>query len=412
MSPRGSTGLPLGTIAVIITVVIANLGNNIVAPIMPTIQSYFGSTAAEVALVASGFGLGRLVMDLPAGLLTDRVSSARLFTAGILLAAIPAGLAASSSTLQQVILFRMAMGFGSSIMSTVALVLLVNLARPDQRGAVLGFYFSAMLLGQAISPAIGGYLGAAFGWRAPFIFCALTPFLSLPLNLVATSKVANRNGAGADAGKMESSAHRHGPSRRSAVSSTNWPALIAVYITVFANFFNRQGMRQTILPLYGATMLGMDTGTMGAILTTGSIATIIINLPSGFAADRIGRKVLLLPGLAVLAVGNLFIIAGGGEPSFVAATILISMGVLANSMQSGLVADLVPERLVGRMLGTYRFVSDLGVVLGPVVLGLVLDATGFGGAAIVGATVVIMSIITAVLLIPRRTMQIPRPAEG
>ncbi len=408
---KGPTGLSLGATAVIVTVVIANLGNNIVAPIMPAIRSEFGSTAAEVGLVASGFGIGRLVMDLPAGYLTDRMSSSRLFTAGILVAALAAGLAAFSTTLQQLILFRTAMGFGSAIMTTVALILMVNIARPEQRGAVLGFYFSAMLLGQAISPSIGGYLGAAFGWRAAFLFCALTPFLSLPLNLATASRVG---AAGSGAGESRVGKHRarRGGEKGANPASTNRPALIAVYFSVFANFFNRQGMRQAILPLYGAMVLGMDPGSMGAILTTGSILTIVINLPSGFAADRIGRKIMLLPGLAVLGAGNLFLLSGGSQWTFVAATVLVSMGVLANSMQSGLVADLVPERLVGRGLGMYRFVADLGVVVGPVVLGLVLDHFGFSAAAITGSLVVLAALAGILVVVPRRTIGVPQEADG
>ena len=49
-------GLSAGIAAVVITVVIANLGNNIISPLMPDLKDYFGSSAAEVALVVSGFG--------------------------------------------------------------------------------------------------------------------------------------------------------------------------------------------------------------------------------------------------------------------------------------------------------------------------------------------------------------------
>ena len=125
-------GLSAGIAAVVLTVVIANLGNNIVAPLMPALKEHFGS-AAQIALVASGFGLGRLVMDLPAGVLIDRVSPTRMFTAGILLSGAAAAMAAFSTTLEQLIFFRTAMGFGSAIMSTVALTLLARIAPPGHQ---------------------------------------------------------------------------------------------------------------------------------------------------------------------------------------------------------------------------------------------------------------------------------------
>lgn len=123
-------GLSAGIAAVVITVVIANLGNNIISPLMPDLKNYFGSSAAEVALVVSGFGFGRLAMDIPAGLLTDRIGPTRLFTAGILVSGIASALASTSTSLEQLIFFRTAMGVGSSIMSTVALVLLARIAPP------------------------------------------------------------------------------------------------------------------------------------------------------------------------------------------------------------------------------------------------------------------------------------------
>lgn len=413
---RAPLGLSVGIAATIITVAIANLGNNIIAPVMPALRDYFGSTMAEVGLVASAFGLGRLIMDLPAGYLTERLSPTKMFAIGIVLAGGAAALAATAGTLQQVILFRGLMGFGSSIMTTVALVLLVGIARPDQRGSVLALYTSAMLFGQAISPSIGGYLATLFDWRAAFVFCALTPFVSFPLNLIATSKAAARRRSAltelqtlSTESLQEASRHPRSPRGLRATGRTNWPALVTVYFGTFANFFNRHGMRQALLPLYGGLVLRLDPGTIGAILTTGSIFTIIVTLPGGAAADRIGKKLLLVPGMMTLVLGNMALFAGQGQMIFIVATVLVSMAVLANSMLSGLTADLIPERLVGRGMGLYRFTADLGVVLGPFTLGLAVDRFGFGAGLILGASVVLLSIAAILALVPRRTTPLPVP---
>jgi MFS family permease len=405
-------GLSAGVAAVVLTVVIANLGNNIVSPLMPAIKEHFGSTAGQVSLMASGFGLGRLVMDLPAGVLIDRVGPTRLFTIGILLSGAAAALAALSASLEQLIAFRTAMGFGSAIMSTVALTLLARIAPPDQRGAVLGFYTSAMLFGQAISPTIGGYLGTIFDWRAAFVFCALTPFVSFPMNLLVTSKTdAVQASHSADEGRSEGAS----PARRAQVDPAtpgvpNWPALATVYLGTFVNFFDRHGMRNSLLPLYAGMVLGLDPGFIGAVLTTGSVITILINIPSGTLSDRIGKKLLLIPGLLTLVIGNLCVLLGDtSTPVFVVATVLISMGVLSNSMLTALVADLVPERLAGQGMGMYRFTSDLGAVLGPMALGLIVDNSGFSVALVAGACVVLLGVTAVLVFIPRRIA--PAPAD-
>lgn len=402
------SSLPTKVMALIITVAIANLGNNIIAPVLPEIQREFDSTAAAMGLIASGFGMGRLVMDLPTGYLSDRVSPVKLFTVGIVITAGSAALASTATSLEQLILFRTGMGVGSAIMHCVTLVMLVGVARPDQRGLVLSFFTSAMLGGQAISPSIGGYLGTLFDWRAAFVFCALTPLATLPLNFLLTSRVSKTS--------TRASKHRHSD-EGSPVNMGKWGtranrvALWSVFASTFANFFNRHGMRGNLLPLYAGMVLGMNVGAIGAVLTVASIITIIATLPAGSLADRKGKKLLLIPGLSTLIVGNMFLLVpGGGEWVFVLSTVFVSMGVLANSMQSSLVADLTPDAVLGKSMGIYRFTADLGVVLGPVALGMVADNFGFPAAALAGAGVVAIAVAVSTVLIPRDTR--PSPAEG
>lgn len=108
------------------------------------------------------------------------------------------------------------------------------------------------------------------------------------------------------------SAVRHACRRPSAgdiaAGGLNRWGLFAVYFTTFANFLSRQGMRGAILPLYGAMVLGLSPSELGSILTVSAVLTILINLPSGRLADRVGKKSLLLPGLLVGAAASLLLI--------------------------------------------------------------------------------------------------------
>jgi predicted MFS family arabinose efflux permease len=113
--------------------------------------------------------------------------------------------------------------------------------------------------------------------------------------------------------------------------------------------------------------------------------------------------------MLTLCFGNLALLAGDSQLVFTLSTVLISMGVLANSMQSGLVADLVPERLVGRGMGMYRFTADLGVVIGPLILGVLLDRFGFLAASVAGAIVVLSGVVAITALVPRKTAGTVQP---
>ncbi|HEX2988260.1 MAG TPA: MFS transporter [Chloroflexota bacterium] len=402
--------LPVNAIAICLVVVIANLGNTIVAPVLPSIRDYFGSSAADVALMVSGFGFGRLAMDLPAGALTSRISPSKMFAAGILLSGGASALAALSSTLQQLIFFRTIMGIGSAIMTTVALVVLVNSAKPNQRGTVLAFYTSSMLIGGALSPTIGGYLATLFSWRAVFIFCALTPLISFPLNLAVTGHATNKHDSSPTHAKkaLEQAASTSRPAD-SGTAGANWPALVTIFVSSFLVFFNRQGMQSALLPLYAASELGLDAVNIGNVLSSRAIFTSIVTLPAGALADRIGRKRLLIPGMLFGVVGNLYLLTGESIWIFTASTFLISMTIVGNNMLSALIADLVPEQWLGRGMGMFRFTCDLGTVLGPFILGLIVDRSGFGAASTLAAGMIMLGVVACALLVPRHTT--PKPSR-
>ena len=73
---------------------------------------------------------------------------------------------------------------------------------------------------------------------------------------------------------------------------------IIILLVTIAN-----GAINTFLPLHGVKLLEMQN--IGIYFTMFAISSIIIRLASGYLSDRIGRKVLVKPGLIVLALGLL-----------------------------------------------------------------------------------------------------------
>jgi sugar phosphate permease len=63
----------------------------------------------------------------------------------------------------------------------------------------------------------------------------------------------------------------------------------------------------------------------------------------------------------------------------------------ASSWASGPGSDLVPAGMVGPAMGLYRTISDLGLVLGPVLLGTIVDAWGYDPAFAVNAALMLLS---------------------
>ncbi|MFJ8435287.1 MFS transporter [Kitasatospora sp. NPDC094019] len=153
------------------------------------------TTIVNVGLPAIGRGLGVGTRDLEwivdaytvvlasllisAGALADRFGRRRVFQCGLVvfgLASLVCALAPSAGAL---VAARALQGVGASMLSPVALAIVVN-AMPDprERARAIGVWASVFGLSMAAGPVTGGALVAAFGWRSVF-------WVNLPVVLVA-----------------------------------------------------------------------------------------------------------------------------------------------------------------------------------------------------------------------------------
>ncbi|GAA1405036.1 MFS transporter [Kitasatospora putterlickiae] len=106
---------------------------------------------------------------ITAGALADRFGRRRVFQGGLLLfglASLACALAPSAGAL---VAARALQGVGASMLSPVALAIVVN-AMPDprERARAIGVWASVFGLSMAAGPVTGGALVAAFGWRSVF----------------------------------------------------------------------------------------------------------------------------------------------------------------------------------------------------------------------------------------------------
>jgi predicted MFS family arabinose efflux permease len=63
---------------------------------------------------------------------------------------------------------------------------------------------------------------------------------------------------------------------------------------------------------------------------------------------------------------------------FVIATWTLAAGRFGNSMPIAMLSDYAPPARLGRLVATNRFVGDLGLVIGPLAIGLLIDTWDFG----------------------------------
>ncbi|MDR6978372.1 EmrB/QacA subfamily drug resistance transporter [Streptomyces sp. 3330] len=118
------------------------------------------------------------------GALADRFGRRRVFRCGLIVFGLASLACALAPSLGALVAARAVQGVGASMLSPVALAIVVN-AMPDprERARAIGVWASVFGLSMAAGPVTGGALIAAFGWRS--VFWINAPVVVTALVLVA-----------------------------------------------------------------------------------------------------------------------------------------------------------------------------------------------------------------------------------
>jgi MFS family permease len=130
------------------------------------------------------------------------------------------------------------------------------------------------------------------------------------------------------------------------------------------------------LPLY-IEALGASKQQIGIVMGSFAIGMVVFRPQFGVLADRRGRKIVLLIGMAVAAIAPLgYLVVKSIMPMMlIRAFHGISIAAFATGY-TALVADLAPEQRRGEVMGYMSLVSPIGTAIGPALGGYLQAAAG------------------------------------
>src|SRR5260370_5073039 len=115
-----------------------------VAPIIPTLSSIFGSSSQTVGLIVPAYLIPYGIATLAYGILADRIGIHRVMFASLAAFSALTILTATAQSIEQLALWRIGTGIGASGVVPLALTLVGRLYPYEQRGRPLGWLFGAM----------------------------------------------------------------------------------------------------------------------------------------------------------------------------------------------------------------------------------------------------------------------------
>ena len=365
-------------------------GQGVVGPVLPLYARDFGVSATMVGLTLTVFALARLILNIPAGLIADRLGRRVLLIGGPILTSIGMFGSGFAGDIWSLLIWRFVAGAGSAFFMSGALIYLIDIAPPDLRARYVATNQWALSVGVALGPGIGGLVAERWGLAAPF---HLVGVIALFAAVYAVFRLPETRRSSSPERKDES------PAREAARIARSGPFLAIAFVTGTI-FMTRAGTRATLVPLHADETLAWGPGELGLVFTVTGVMTLFTLWPATWAAENIGRaSVILFSGLAA-ALGT-FVIGSSSTPMwFVLGNVILTLGTgTAGPAPAAFVADLFPERMRGLGVGLYRSAGDVGFVLGPPALGWLSDNASMSVAfqtagCLVGAAGVYFVLVT------------------
>lgn len=376
-------------------------GVNILAPVLPLYATTFGVTSAQVGLVIGVFALGRFIADPLGGALSDRFGFNRLAVAGCILTGVASIAAAASTSFTLLLVARAVQGVGSALYTTAAMALIISLAPRERVGRLVATYQGVFMLGLAFGPTVGGVVASIGGLRAPFYAYAVMATLG---GILAAKRLPARAVVAEDRAPDP----RAEPSdRREAIRRllTGRAFLLSLLLTMMV-FWVRSGVRNTLLPLYLTTDFGFSEVMIGLVLTINAVGTVAVLGYAGRQLDR-GRRQVIRRSSALTAVAvGVFVVLPSGWMFFPASVLLGAVGGYAAAAPSVVLSDVADDSVRGFAVGIQRMATDLGLMVGPVSIGALVDGFGHVDAFMIAA-VIVAAIAVAMIVMPET-----RPPPG
>ena len=332
----------------------------LINPLIVGFSRSIGASAAIAGVMAAAMNLTSLLFRPIAGQMTDRVSKYRLafIGGGLLLLSILGYIVAQAAW--QVVVFRVLNGLGFALCSIVMATWLSGLLPRDRVGTGMGYYGMMNALGMAIAPAMGIFLYRHFGYRAAFMCAAVfSGTLIILIQFILNRGLPIKRAPQAKKGKFRIVQKKVVPI-----------ALIIMIISI--PYFATQAY---IVEYVAARHLHVAVGSFFIIY---AIVLLVLRLGLKNYFDTVPFKYFLFAGLLSNLVGMVGLTFLYNNWMLLVAAIGLAGGYgLMYSVCQATALLVAPMDEQGLANSTFYIGMDLGMVLGPIIGGLLYSAVPY-----------------------------------
>ena len=356
--------------------------------LLPLVKAEFHLTFAQAGIVVNLAFIGGFFSLALAGSAVDALGDRLVLVLSGVVVGAAAIACALAPTFVGILLGLLIMGVGVGMGSPAGSVAVRNSFPPGLRGTVMGLRQTGFPLGSLFGALILPSIALSHGWRGALSAAGVASIV------VALAGLA-----------IYRSGHRASKSDSQGVSLFR---VLTRDVTVLATSGMLLAAGQMSLLTYLVVYLIHDRGfsitAAAAYFALAQIAGVVGRVLWGVVSDRFlsgsrRRALLLSAGSGALGGLALAILPSGvGFPVVVIAILVCALGAVGwNGVQISFLTELARPGSEGRAVGLGLMIQQPGIVIGPFLFGLVIDATGSFRPAwlLLGAFLGIAALVTA-----------------
>lgn len=322
---------------------------------------------SEAGLLMSSYLIAYAIMQIPAGMFSDRFGRKHIIILGLLLSSLANVFIGLSSSFISIVFCRFLTGLGAGTYFSASTSLISDSFPSGRRGKAIGLTSSGIGVGTVTAVFLGGLIAELTGWRLVFYVFTIPGLVGIIVfwRLVNEGRVYSRDSRNCIV------------LYKDVFRSKSLINLTVIHFLILATYF----CLTTFIPTY----LTVEAKLSILIANIIFIALPLFEIPAGpiggFLADKIGKKYVSITGIITVAFISSILPLVKSPILFL--TGLIVAGFMIRSVLTVLsvfVTDTSPPFIVGTALGWYNAIGFLGSSIGPYIFGLLTDNYGFNSA--------------------------------
>ncbi len=357
-------------------------------PLFYFIKPDLGVSYAALGLVMTIFFVATAMVQVPVGLLVDRIGARKVLIAGLLMQGAAVTLSGLTQGYWGLATAFMFAGLANSVFHPADYAILNATVHGRRLGRAFAVHTLGGSVGFALAPVMMVVIAAWADWRLALIGAGIMGIAVGLLLLLSGDRLAEDGTA--VGGKKDGDGEKPGwrfMTSRPMVMYFIFYALVSASGTGMTNF-----SVIAMIDLYGTPVT-----LANAALTTFLAAAMLGALPGGYMADATARHDLLVTGMFVVLAATTAAIGSGGLAVWAIFAAMLIGGLMRgayNASRDMLVRNAAPD---GRVGSAFAFVT-LGYTVGqggtPVIYGWLMDQGMGGGVFYVSAAFAIAAIAT------------------